>query len=286
MKKIISILVLLLFTGAISLVKAQDVITKKDGSEIRAKVTEVNVNEVKYKLFDNQNGQTISLPKSEIFMIVYENGTKDVFGVDSAPARTQAPGQPPFQTPVAAQQSGGYGYQDTAPVQGYGHRQLVNYKKGYVGVSLAGSSPTKDGDYASAGVQVNINAGYLFSKNVGIASSIFANTYDAKKYDGKTVGLTGVLVGPLFSFGSEPRLIEYDIRPSMGFLSIGVTTGDTEWTSDDMALAVGLGFSVRWNVSNVISLTGNLDYLNQGEFKDTDWLLSSVGIGIGVNYRF
>ena len=58
---------------------AQDVITKKNGDEINAKVLEITQSEIKYKKFDNQTGPTFSLSISDIFMIRYENGTKDVF---------------------------------------------------------------------------------------------------------------------------------------------------------------------------------------------------------------
>jgi len=58
---------------------SQDVITKKSGEDINAKVLEVTSTEIKYKKFDNQTGPTISILKSDVFMIKYENGTKDVF---------------------------------------------------------------------------------------------------------------------------------------------------------------------------------------------------------------
>ncbi|MFT5723279.1 MAG: hypothetical protein ACI9JN_000388 [Bacteroidia bacterium] len=55
-----------------------DLITLKDGTEISAKVTEVGVSEVRYKRCDNQTGPTYVMNKSDIFMIKYSNGTKDV----------------------------------------------------------------------------------------------------------------------------------------------------------------------------------------------------------------
>jgi len=48
---------------------AQDIITKTNGDEIKAKVTEVDINEVKYKKFENVSGPTYSIAKSDIFMI-------------------------------------------------------------------------------------------------------------------------------------------------------------------------------------------------------------------------
>lgn len=58
---------------------AQDMITRKTGEEIMAKILEVNLTEIKYKKFDNPDGPTFTVLKSEVFMIKYENGTKDMF---------------------------------------------------------------------------------------------------------------------------------------------------------------------------------------------------------------
>lgn len=58
---------------------AQDKIMFIDGTEILSKVKEINNTEIKYKLFDNQDGPTIITLKKNIFIIKYENGTKEVF---------------------------------------------------------------------------------------------------------------------------------------------------------------------------------------------------------------
>jgi hypothetical protein len=58
---------------------AQDVILKKDGNEIKAIVKEVGEETIKYNKFDNPSGPVYSIKKSEIFMITYKNGSKDVF---------------------------------------------------------------------------------------------------------------------------------------------------------------------------------------------------------------
>lgn len=67
---------LIFFTTIIS---AQDIITKVNGEEIPVKVTEVNRDDVKYKKFSNQSGPAYVILKSEIFMIKYEDGDKDLF---------------------------------------------------------------------------------------------------------------------------------------------------------------------------------------------------------------
>ena len=74
------ILILLIFTAFAAIyVNAQDVVIKRNGDEIEAKVLEIGINEIKYKKFDNETGPTYTVSKSEIFMIKYANGSKDVF---------------------------------------------------------------------------------------------------------------------------------------------------------------------------------------------------------------
>jgi hypothetical protein len=61
---------------------SQDVISKKDGSMIKVKVTEIIDDVVKYKKFDNLDGPTYNLEKSEIVQIKYINGSIDKFEDD------------------------------------------------------------------------------------------------------------------------------------------------------------------------------------------------------------
>jgi hypothetical protein len=78
MKQICILLLCLLFAYN---AKSQDLIIQKDGDEIKSRVLEVNLEIIKYKKFDNLNGPTFEISKSDVFIIKYENGTKDVFNV-------------------------------------------------------------------------------------------------------------------------------------------------------------------------------------------------------------
>ena len=82
-------------------VAAQDVITKRDGDEVQAKVTEITDTDVKYKKWSNPDGPTYTVKRAEVFMIKYQNGEKDVFK-DEAPA---AAPRPTAQTPTAVDYS-------------------------------------------------------------------------------------------------------------------------------------------------------------------------------------
>jgi hypothetical protein len=79
MKKIILLLVLSL---PFIQLPAQDIIVKHDGVEIPATVTEIGDTEIKYTM--PGRGVVYTLSKSEVFMIKYKNGTKDVFGKQSS----------------------------------------------------------------------------------------------------------------------------------------------------------------------------------------------------------
>ena len=88
MKKILtkSIFIFTLFLGS-NVAYSQDVITKKTSEDIQAKVIEVNTTEIKYKKFDNQNGPTFTILKTDVLMIRYENGSKDIFN-ETTPVKT------------------------------------------------------------------------------------------------------------------------------------------------------------------------------------------------------
>lgn len=58
---------------------SQDIITKKNGDEIEAIVSEVGINDIKYKKYGVENSPTYTILKSEVFMIKYNSGHKDVF---------------------------------------------------------------------------------------------------------------------------------------------------------------------------------------------------------------
>jgi hypothetical protein len=281
-----------LLAGA--LVKAQDVIIKRDGSEIIAKITVVTPSEVKYKLYNDLNGPDYVIRKKDVFKIKYSDGTEDgpftTTTTEEQPVTPTPPPPPPTNTkqtrpPFDSPNSGGGVQQGNYTPVTPSASPAPYRRRGYVGMAIGGAFPTKDSEYAGTGIQFCVNAGYLFAKNIGITSSFLANSYEAKKFTDTRVGLSGALIGPLISFGSESGIVEFDIRPTVGFLTIEVT-GDNKWSSDDTALALGLGWSVRWNLSKYISLSGNLDYMNQGEFDDTNWLLSAISSTFGVNFRF
>ena len=58
---------------------AQDVIVLQTGDEIKAIVEEIGLETIKYKKYTNLDGPTYSVLKSDVFMVKYQSGDKDVF---------------------------------------------------------------------------------------------------------------------------------------------------------------------------------------------------------------
>jgi hypothetical protein len=70
-------------------VYSQDNIVLKNGEEIRAKVLEIGIQEIKYKKHENVGGPTYTILKTDVFMIKYENGTKDIINkIESTEQKT------------------------------------------------------------------------------------------------------------------------------------------------------------------------------------------------------
>jgi len=77
MKQLLFILLAIIFNVSLSF--SQDIITTKTGEDILGKITEITKTEVKYKKFDNLDGPLYTMLKSDILMIRYENGSKEIF---------------------------------------------------------------------------------------------------------------------------------------------------------------------------------------------------------------
>lgn len=102
----------LLFSLAGTL-KAQDIIVTKEGKDIPAKVLEITETEIKYLDFENQEGPTHVLNKTNVLLIRYQNGKNEVFSVDSSPI-----GEPYKPQPYVSE---GMRYKDYKKLYNYHH---------------------------------------------------------------------------------------------------------------------------------------------------------------------
>lgn len=139
-----------------------DIIVLKNGQEIKAKVLEIGVNEIKYKDCDNVNGPTISKRSWDVFMIKYPNGINKV--ITPEPAADPAP-----QTYTAAKQ--------VDPVS------VVAFSVGLIGVLLA----------------LVVVFPFLFGTGAVVLGIIGLSIHrkNPEKYTGKGFAIAGLLLGIL-----------------------------------------------------------------------------------------
>jgi hypothetical protein len=71
------LLALLIYNSA----TGQDIIYRNDGTEIKSSVIEITIDVVKYKNFEQSDGPIRNVLISDVFMIIYKDGTREVFKV-------------------------------------------------------------------------------------------------------------------------------------------------------------------------------------------------------------
>lgn len=64
---------------------AQDIIYKRDGSKVEAKIVEVGPQKIKYKKSDNPDGPDYVIMTHEVMLITYANGQHDTFALTEVP---------------------------------------------------------------------------------------------------------------------------------------------------------------------------------------------------------
>jgi len=83
-------------------VAAQDVIIMRNGVAVQAVILEVTADAVKYKRFDDLDGTTFILKKSDISNITYADGSQEVLKDTDIPVSTQTQQQPPVNQQINA----------------------------------------------------------------------------------------------------------------------------------------------------------------------------------------
>jgi hypothetical protein len=229
-------------------VGAQDLIIMRNGDEIKARVEEVGQAEIKYKKFENLTGPTYTVHKSDVFMIRYENGQRDVFQQEQprSPVNTGNQFNPTYtSSDIARTRSAAIvGYIAIAPVLGLAvgaaaaddGTALGGVATLIFGVTLpvvAGSSSKlrdRSGVTGSPGLRLAGWIGYGFTM-VDAIVAVGLGASDIEVPDGTVIAL-GVLGGASLAMISaeanttarqaEERMSARHIRikPTLGYTSI------------------------------------------------------------------
>ncbi len=129
----------------------QDLIVLKNGGDIEAKVLEILDTKVKYKKQSNLNGPSYSIAKSEIFMIKYASGDKDVFSnyQEASPSKTSNQGfvYDPRMGSIGCQSNKRYGVKvfGTGANQIFFRGDVVFYGYDFTYLKLTNPKKTNDG---------------------------------------------------------------------------------------------------------------------------------------------
>lgn len=272
MKQFYTVLAILFMATATAQVKnanAHDLIIKNDKTEVKAKVLEIQDEKVTYKKQDNLNGPTYSLLKSEIFMILYANGTKETFEETVAtPEPASAPSQPKFvlapatgETSAAVKPNVAKGPFNYAPI-----RFTYNPKEGYDWALVFMI------DYAVNDVSA-LDAPLFSHINVGINLNGGGYTYDEYSVGVIDLGLYLNLYVPLNKLmGSK--------NPNTGFFPYTYLGGVVRQTSSDFdgESVTDYGGDLSWGVG--------MDYKFTRGFGLTVLYDINWGAGAGINFNF
>ncbi len=79
MKKLLNIILFLFAVTFQNIGYSQDIIIKHSGDEIQAKITKITNNEIEFKKWTNLDGPIYIVEKTNVFMIKFSNGEKEIF---------------------------------------------------------------------------------------------------------------------------------------------------------------------------------------------------------------
>ena len=239
-----------------------DIITLRNGNEIRARVTEISPTEIKYKRSDNLDGPTIIIPRAEVFAINYENGTREVINPINASGgtRTQAGTPNSYQEKKAAFGVNG--------LMGYGagfddENSFIDYGVG------ANFSYIVGGGFRLAG-----EFGILWGKSTmdiwGIEVAIKTKWTDFSMYGHYLIPAGEGVVYPLLGFGMA---------------NLAVTAGALGYEETDkedyfmLLFGSGLGYPISRNKNLVLNVEARCKYV----FKENAFRFH---LAPGLAYKF
>jgi hypothetical protein len=139
-----NILLLLLFFGGQQALLAQDKIVKVTGEEIPARVLEITLLEILYQHPDSLQGVTWRIPKAEVFMVKFENGTREVFEQHLADSLgSVAQGLTPDQLYALGKEDARLYYKGNGAMWGSAASTMVMFPIGLAGSIAIGATPPK-----------------------------------------------------------------------------------------------------------------------------------------------
>ena len=240
---------------------AQDIIVTKNSTKIEVKVTEIDVEVVKFKMFDDQDGPLYSLPKSDVLTIVYQSGRVETFEQATAPATNAT-------TPAVTAQPRTQSTPATTPTQ-----RTPAYNSAGNGVAQ-NARPLSNAELMS---RMSVNDPYLYSKYK--SGSSLSSVGAGLTIGGLVAVIIGVAAGDKREEKSGGNTTVYVTGPGNAIASIG-------WVS-------ALTGTPLWIVGSTKKRKARNAYLREYRYSDhvpvqsSPYLqLNAVPNGLGLAYIF
>ncbi len=285
--KISYYLTVLLFFLTLLDIKAQEVIVKRSGEQIKVLVTEINVDNIKYKDWANQAGAVQTILKSQVLRIKYADGTEDLMDdsgnkpvTASKTATSSNNTTPKSNTSVPAYQQ--KKPEKPAPVAKQNNPQPQKSERQggdskplffVLGANFM-LQPVANGQM---GAGLNLGVGYKFTESLGIMASLEPNFIFSA--NGASVSGTNLL-------GSIYPAIVYKVIPKIylyGGLG-GYSSYNSETLPQVKNLNVVLGYTggVMVDITSMIGVKAGYynavdggsaasSYINIGIIKSLNW---------------
>ncbi|PKV75123.1 hypothetical protein [Pontibacter ramchanderi] len=144
-------LLFMLLLGLQQALMAQDIIVKVSGEEIPARVQEITLQEVLYQHPDSLQGLVRRLPKTEVFMVKFANGSKEVFEQHLADSLgSTAEGMTAEQLYALGQQDAKQYYKGNGAMWGSAASSMVMFPLGLAGsIAIGATAPKIKADQVS-----------------------------------------------------------------------------------------------------------------------------------------
>jgi hypothetical protein len=277
--------------------KAQEIIFKRSGEQIKALVTEINVDNIKYKDWANQAGAVQTILKSQVLKIKYADGTEDLMNAtESKPITASKPATSNSSSsnyPAPKSSANVPAYQQnkaekTAPVA---QQNTPKPQKSYSEKSERHESDSKPLFFVlgvnyllqpiqngQSGVGLNLGIGYKFTESLGVMASLEPNYIFRPSGVPSSVDVGVNLLGTLY-----PAVV-YKVIPKIylyGGLG-GYGTYNSKATTKNLNAVLGYSGGVMVDITEMIGVKagyynavegGNSasGYINVGLFKSLNW---------------
>ncbi len=213
----------------------QDIIIKKDKTELKAKVIEIGDDKIKYKKWELQDGPLYSINKTEVFMIIYMNGQREI--INQQESEISSTVQPVTMVPAPSSIS--------SIVNGNGLDTTIDYKKIRVKYS-----PSRIYISLSSPFSIGVDQEIRVIKNV----LNFGTTYEATSGDGFSTNTYGVWLTGYVPVNRVMKNYEKQDRGLFVFAQAGYLYNSTSLFSgfENETISNG-GFSWRLGMDFLIS---------------------------------